>query len=157
MQVHYAYFGVAKGCTATVAVTSTSTFSSYKLSPTRANISATKSGNTLTFSSGPNYLVLAIGSSELMFILIDEQESNPPKLGDANVKNLADYPVDATGGTLVTSKVQSAINAASGATQNILYVPPGRYKVGELSLKSNMTLYLAPGSILDGSTTTGDY
>ena len=57
----------------------------------------------------------------------------------------------------MTSKIQSAINAASGATQNILYVPPGRYKVGELSVKSNMTLYLAAGSILDGSTSTADY
>src|SRR5438874_259350 len=32
MQVHYAYFGVAKGCTATVAVTLSQSFSSYTLS-----------------------------------------------------------------------------------------------------------------------------
>ena len=73
------------------------------------------------------------------------------------MKNLADYTVDNTGGTVVTSKIQAAIDAASGATQNILYVPPGRYKAGELALKSNMTLYLAAGSILDGSTSTSDY
>ena len=157
MQVHYAYFGVARGCTATIAVTSNETFSSYTLSPKRRNIAATKNGNTLTFSSGPNYLILQIASKELMFILIDEMEANPPRLGDANVKNLADYTVDNTGATIVTSKIQSAINAASGAAQNILYVPPGRYKTGELSLKSNMTLYLAAGSILDGSTSTADY
>ena len=46
------------------------------------------------------------------------------------MKNLADYTVDNTGATLVTSKIQSAINALSG-TQNILYVPPGKYKVGD--------------------------
>jgi polygalacturonase len=157
MQVHYAYFGVASGCTATVAVTVAQSFSSYTLSPQSRNISVSKSANTLTFSSGPNYLILQIPNQDLLFILIDDQESNPPQLGDANVKNLADYTVDNTGATLVTSKIQSAINAASGATQNILYVPPGRYKTGELSLKSNMTLYLAAGSILDGSTSTGDY
>lgn len=157
MQVHYAYFGVAKGCTATIAVTASGSFSSYKLSPRSRNITATKNGNTLTFSSGPNYLILQGAGSELLFILIDEQEVNPPRLGDATVKNLADYTVDNTGATNVTSKIQSAINAASGATQNILYVPPGRYKVGELSVKSNMTLYLAAGSILDGSTSTADY
>jgi Glycosyl hydrolases family 28 len=157
MQVHYAYFGLAKGCTATIAVTVGSTFSTYTLSPKSRNITATKSGNTLTFSSGPNYLILQVDTKELLFILIDDQESSPPKLGDAKVKNLADYTVDNTGGTVVTAKVQSAINAASGATQNILYVPPGKYKVGELSLKSNMTLYLAAGSILDGSTSTADY
>ena len=157
MQVHYANFGVATGCTATVAVTLSSSFSSYTLSPKSRNIAVTKSGNTLTFTSGPNYLILQVASQELLFILIDAQESNPPKLGDANVKNLADYTVDNTGGTVVTSKIQSAITAASGATQNILYVPAGKYKVGELSMKSNMTMYLAAGAILDGSTSTSDY
>jgi hypothetical protein len=157
MQVHYANFGVATGCTATVAVTLSSSFSSYTLSPKSRNIAVTKSGNTLTFTSGPNYLILQVASQELLFILIDAQESNPPKLGDANVKNLADYTVDNTGATVVTSKIQSAITAASGATQNILYVPPGKYKVGELSMKSNMTMYLAAGAILDGSTSTSDY
>ena len=57
----------------------------------------------------------------------------------------------------MTSKVQSAINAASGATQNILYFPPGKYMVGELWLKSNMTLYLAGGAILYGSNSPGDF
>ena len=157
MQVHYAYFGLASGCTATVAVTLAQSFSSYTLSPKSKNLTATKSGSTLTFTSGPNYLILQFDTKELLFILIDDQESKPPRLGDANVKNIADYGVDNTGATLVTSKVQPAINAASGAAQNILYFPPGRYKVGELALKSNMTLYLAAGSILDGSTSTSDY
>jgi len=157
MQVHYAYFGVASGCTATIAVTLSQSFSSYTLSPKSRKLTATKNGNTLTFTSGPNYLILQADSKELLIILIDDQEQNPPKLGDANVKNIADYTVDNTGATLVTSKVQSAINAASGAAQNILYFPPGRYKTGEISLKSNMTLYLAAGSILEGSTNTADY
>lgn len=157
MQVHYAAFSVASGCTASISVTVKDSFSSYKLSPKSRNLSATKNGNTITFNSGPNYLILQFDSKELLFILIDEQESSPPRLGDANVKNVADYDVDNTGATLVTSKVQSAINAASGATQNVLYFPPGRYKTGELSLKSNMTMYLAAGAILDGSTKTSDY
>jgi hypothetical protein len=157
MQVHYAYFSVASGCAANISVAVKESFSSYTVSPKSKNISVTKSGNTITLSSGPNYLILQFDSKELLFILIDEQEASPPQSGDTNVKNLADLNVDNTGATPVTSKIQSAIDAASGATQNILYVPPGRYKVGELSMKSNMTLYLAAGAILDGSTTTGDY
>jgi polygalacturonase len=157
MQVHYAHFGVASGCKATVAVTVNGGFNSYTLSPKSRMLSATKNGDTLTFDSGPNYLILQIASKELLFVLIDDQEVNPPKLGDAGVKNLADYDVDNTGAALVTSKVQAAIDAASGSAQNILYVPPGRYKTGEVWLKSNMTLYLAAGAILDGSTSTGDY
>ena len=157
MQVHYAYFGVATGCKANISVTLKDSFTNFKLSPKSRNLAATKSGNTITFTSGPNYLILAPDSKELLFILIDDQEVNPPKLGDANVKNIADSMVDNTGATIETTKIQAAINAASGATQNILYFPPGRYKTGELSMKSNMTLYLAAGSILDGSTKTSDY
>ena len=157
MQVHYAYFGVAKGCTANISVTVAGGFSSFTLSPKSRNITATKTGDSLTFSSGANYLILQVDSKELLFILIDDQETSPPKLGDANVKNIADYMVDNTGATVETTKIQAAITAASGATQNILYFPPGKYKTGELSLKSNMTMYLAAGAMIDGSTKTSDY
>jgi len=157
MQVHYAHGSLAGTGTVTVAVTVSESFNSYKVSPKSRGLTATKSGNTITFDTGPNYLILQFDSKELLFILLDAAEANPPKLGDANVKNLADYTVDNTGATLMTSKIQSAINAASGATQNILYVPPGKYKVGELSMKSNMTLYLACGAVLYGSSSTGDF
>jgi 3D (Asp-Asp-Asp) domain-containing protein len=157
MQVHYTHASLSGASPATIAVTVSESFSSYKLSPKSRQISATKSGNTVTFTSGPNYLIFQPDAKELLFVLLDAEESNPPRLGDANVKNLADYSVDNTGASLVTSKIQSAINTASGATQNILYVPPGKYKVGELWLKSNMTLYLACGAILYGSDATGDF
>jgi hypothetical protein len=157
MQVHYANFAIAGGCTAAISVTVSESFASYTVSPLSKNIAATANGNAITFSSGPNYLILQFDSKELLFILIDEQESNPPQLGDSNVKNLADYNADNTGATLATSTIQSAIDAASGATQNILYVPPGKYKVGELWLKSDMTLYLAAGTILYGSDNSADF
>jgi hypothetical protein len=157
MQVHYAHGSLAGSGTATIAVTVKESFNSFTVSPKSRKISATKSGDTITFSTGPNYLILKFDSKELLFILLDAEEASPPKVGDANVKSLADYSVDNTGATLVTSKIQSAINTASGATQNILYVPAGKYKVGELWLKSNMTLYLACGAILYGSGSTGDF
>jgi polygalacturonase len=157
MSVHYANFAVAKGCKATIEVTAKESFSAYTLSPKSRKISATKNGNAIKFESGPNYLILKLDSKELLFILIDEQEVNPPKVGDSNVISIADSKVDNTGATLETVKIQAAIDKASGATQNILYFPPGRYKTGEISMKSNMTLYLAAGAILDGSTKTGDY
>jgi len=157
MQVHYAHCTLSSAGSASFAVTVKESFNSYTLSPKSRNITATKSGNTLTFSSGPNYLILQLDDKELLFLLIDAPESTPPQLGDANVKNIADYGVDNTGATLVTSKVQAAIDAASGATQNILYFPPGKYKVGELWLKSNMTLYLAGGSVLYGSDAVADF
>ena len=157
MQVHYAHGSLSGAGTATVAVTVSESFSSYTVSPKSRKLSATKSGNTITFDTSPNYLILTFDSKELLFILLDAAETNPPKVGDANVKNLADYSVDNTGASLMTSKIQSAIDAASGATQNILYVPPGKYQVGELWLKSNMTMYLACGAVLYGSSSTSDF
>jgi polygalacturonase len=157
MQVHYAHCSLTAAGVANFSVTLSESFSSYTLSPKSRNIAVTKNGNTLSFSSGPNYLILQADSKELLFILIDAPESNPPKLGDANVKNIADSNVDNTGATLVTSKVQAAIDAASGSAQNILYFPPGKYKVGELWLKSDMTLYLAGGAVLYGSDATADF
>ncbi len=157
MQVHTAHCTLPGAGTATFAVTVGESFSAYTVSPKSRNLAVTKSGNTITFTSGPNYLILQFDSKELLFLLIDGPESNPPQLGDANVKNIADTGVDNTGATLVTSKIQSAINAASGAAQNILYFPPGKYLVGELWLKSNMTLYLAAGAVLYGSNSPGDF
>ncbi|HEY5955677.1 MAG TPA: hypothetical protein VIV60_03945, partial [Polyangiaceae bacterium] len=157
MQVHYAHGSLSGAGAATVAVTVSESFSSYTVSPKSRKLTATKSGNTIAFDTGPNYLILKFDSKELLFVLLDSEESNPPKVGDANVKSLADYTVDNTGASLVTSKIQSAIDAASGATQNILYVPPGKYKVGELWLKSNMTMYLACGAVLYGSSSTADF
>jgi hypothetical protein len=157
MQVHYAHGSLTGSGTATVAVTVKQSFSSVTLSPKSRQLTTTKSGNTVTFNSGPNYLILQVDSLDLLFILLDAAETNPPKLGDANVKNIADYSVDGTGATLMTSKIQSAINAASTSTQNILYFPPGKYEVGELWMKSNVTMYLACGAELYGSNSTGDF
>lgn len=157
MQVHYAHCSMSGAGNATFAVTLSKTFNAFTVSPKSRNLTATKSGNTITFNSGPNYLILQFDTNELLFVLIDTPESNPPKLGDANVKSIADYHVDNTGATLMTSQIQAAINAASGATQNILFFPPGKYLIGEVALKSNMTLYLAAGAILYGSNNPADF
>ena len=157
MQVHYAHCAMTDSSDMDIEVAVSGGFNSYTLSPRSRQLAISQNGDTISFSSGPNYLILQVDSNELLFILLDPPEANPPRLGDANVKNLADYAVDNTGATLVTSQIQSAIDAASGAAQNILYVPPGRYTVGELWLRSDMTMYLAGGALLYGSGSTGDF
>lgn len=157
MQVHYAHVSLAGTGSAQFSVTVNEAFSSHTLSPKSRNIATARAGNVLTFESGPSYLILQVDDKELLFILIDAAEVNPPRLGDANVKSIADYGVDATGATLVTSKVQAAIDEASGATRNVLYFPPGKYTVGELWLRSDMTLYLAGGALLQGASAAGDF
>ncbi len=159
MQVHYAHFSLGANCaTANITVSVSQAFNSFTVSPKSRKLTATKTGNTISFTSGPNYLILQFDSQELLFIFIDAAEVNPPHLGDANVKNIMDYSgIDNTGATLMTSKIQAAITAASGATQNILYFPPGKYEIGELWMASNMTMYLAGGAILQGSKNTADF
>jgi hypothetical protein len=157
MQVHYAHGSLTGAGTATVAVTVKQSFTSFTVSPKSRKLAATKSGNTITFATGPNYLILQFDALDLLFILLDSAEANPPQVGDANVKSIADYSVDATGATLMTSKIQSAINTASTSTQNILYFPPGKYLTGELWMKSNVTMYLACGAELYGSSNTADF
>jgi polygalacturonase len=155
MQVHYAHFSLEGN--ATIQVTVNESFNSYKLSPKSRKIQATKSGNTLSFKTDPNYLVLQVDSKELLFILIDPPEVNPPKLTDSNVKNIMDYSVDNKGGKLETKNIQTAINEASGGSKNILYFPAGKYLTGEIFLKSNMTMYLEGGAVLYGSDNTADF
>ncbi len=157
MQVHYAYCSMTSATDVDVEVTVNGGFNSHTLSPRSRQIATSQSGDTLSFSTGPNYLILQVDSNELLFILLDPPEVDPPQLGDPDVKNLADYGVDDTGGSLVTSQIQDAIDAASGSAQNILYVPPGRYTVGELWMKSDMTMYLAGGALLYGSNSTNDF
>ena len=155
MQVHYAHFSAADTVNVTVEVSED--FKSHILHPESRKIATKREGNTISFTSGPNYLILELDDKELLFILIDSPEKNPPKLGDSNVKNIMDYGVDNQGNTLETKKIQSAIDAASGAEKNILYFPPGKYLVGELWLKSDMTVYLAGGAVLFGSANPADF
>lgn len=58
----------------------------------------------------------------------------------------------------MTSKIQQAINDANArAGGGTVYFPAGIYKFSQVELKSNVTLYLAAGAILRGSTTLSDY
>jgi hypothetical protein len=155
MQVHYAHAALLG--VATLSVTVNENFNAYTLSPKSKNLDASRNGNTITFESGPNYLILAVDSKELLFILLDEDDPNAVEADDPGVKSIADYGVDNTGATLETSKIQAAIDAASGAAESVLYFPPGKYKVGELWLRSDMTLYLAGGAMLYGSGSTQDF
>src|SRR4029078_6052780 len=69
MQVHYAHCVLTGAGTATFAVTVNQSFTSSTLSPKSRNITTTKSGNTLTFTSGPNYLILQLDAKDMLFIL----------------------------------------------------------------------------------------
>jgi len=146
--VNFAFAGKAD-----VQVTVKENVNSYTLSPKQTEIPSTKNGNKISFSlTEPRKLILhkVNNLDEKLFILADPPEENPPQLNSPNVVNIMNYGVDNTGSQDITEKIQQAINDTA-TKQGVLYFPPGLYKTQQLNLRSNMTMYLAGGSILKGT------
>jgi polygalacturonase len=146
--VHFAFAGKAD-----IEISYKEAIKTYTLSPKSSNIPSRKNGKKISFSLNvPRKLILhkVNGQGEQLYILADPLEDNQPQLDNANVINLVNYGVDSTGTNDVTDKIQQAINEVS-ARKGVLYIPPGVYKTKQLNLKSNMTLYLAGGSVLEAT------
>ncbi|MSO21774.1 MAG: hypothetical protein EXQ58_00670 [Acidobacteria bacterium] len=71
--------------------------------------------------------------------------------------NIRDFGAVGDGRALDTAPIQKAIRASSEAGGGIVYVPPGRYKVGTIFLASNLTLHLDPGATLICSKAMKDF
>lgn len=69
--------------------------------------------------------------------------------------NACDYEVKSGEGYLNTKAFQAAIDACPKG--GMLYLPPGIYYTGALFLKSDMTLYLEEGAVLQGTDNLYDY
>ncbi len=162
---HLAYEGTA---TFTVSLKSGAAITSFDISPHSygLNAAAIKSGATLTFSvpqAKSRYLVVKIstssGSQENLFIAADPQETNIPTIG-GNVIDItaAPYNADSTGSNLMTATIQTAINNRNSAGGGTVYFPAGVYQISHnILLKANVTLYLATGAVLRGSSNSVDY
>jgi exo-poly-alpha-galacturonosidase len=71
------------------------------------------------------------------------------------VYNITSYGAVGDGQTINTQAIQNAINAcSSGGT---VLIPSGTFVSGALFLKSNMTLKIASGGVLKGSSNPSDY
>ena len=138
----------------------------YEISPHDAGITGTVSGSKLTFSvkqGKSTYLIVKIttaaGTLQPMVIAGDPQETGAPTIG-GNVVDItgSQYNADKTGNTLLNSTIQSAINLTSSNGGGTIYFPAGVYKISNnIQLKSNVTLYLAPGAFIRGSSNRNDY
>ena len=158
----YSFAQFAYSGTATFTITAKDTIDSYNISPHSYGVQATKSGKTLTFSlaqAKSRYLVIKVNNLENLVIAADPLETDIPVPNGGSVKNLLDYSgIDTTGNTLMTSKLQKAIDdAAARSGGGTVYVPAGVYKFTQIQLRSNVTLYLAAGAVLRGSSTLSDY
>lgn len=121
----------------------------YRLSPISDAVPTKVGVNMLELDvSEPGYYILDVPGQERLLLFIDPPEVDAPAATDATVTNVADLGVDNTGMTDNTALLQGAIDAASGAEKNIVYVPPGVYNTQPLFMRDNMTLYLADGALL---------
>lgn len=55
------------------------------------------------------------------------------------------------------AELQSLIDSASAQGGGVVVIPPGKWEMGPVSLKSNVTLHLEKGAILLGLTDAGVY
>jgi hypothetical protein len=134
--------------------------SKYSISPKRKNILSHTKANKLNFSiNTPQYIVVQIAGMDDLFILIDSINNHSPKIGDANVKNILDYDgIDNTGKMNSSVAINKAIrDIAASNTSTILYFPPGKYLSKQINMKSNVTIYLAAGALIQATDNKDDY
>ncbi len=74
-----------------------------------------------------------------------------------NTLSVRDFGATGDGVTLDTRAIQSAVDACTNLGGGIVYLPPGAYLTGTITLKDNVTLHLGPNARLLGSTSLADY
>jgi len=74
-----------------------------------------------------------------------------------NVISIRDYGAKGDGLTLDTVAIQAAIDACTAVGGGTVYLPPGEYLSGTITLKDNVTLHVGPNARLLGSTFLTDY
>ena len=80
-----------------------------------------------------------------------------PALALAQTHDITQFGAVADGRTLNTAAIQRAIDECAAAGGGEVRVPPGVFVTGSLLLKSNLTLRLMPGAVLQGSQDPADY
>ena len=71
--------------------------------------------------------------------------------------NILDYRAKGDGVTLNTKSIQAAVDACSKSGGGTVLFPAGRFVSGTIYLKSNVTLFLEAGAVLEGSKNLKDY
>ena len=110
----------------------------------------------LTLLRPANILVL-VNDLEKLFLLADTVEKDPPVPGQPGVVSALACGADPKGHTLATQCLQRAIDEVAGRGGGTVYLPEGVFLTGTLSMRNHVTLYLAPGAVLQGSSDPADY
>lgn len=155
MRVGYAHFAMSGPVR--VEITAREPIQDFDLSPHRLGIEAKISGKVLTFElKEPRKLHLRINALSRFFLFADAPEIDAPQPGQPGVRAVTDFGVASSPDQTQTDALQRAIDEVAAA-RGVLVVPPGIYRTGRLQLRSNLSLYLAPGAILKGTGRLEDY
>jgi hypothetical protein len=116
-------------------------------------------GNLIRFALlRPANLVVLAAEMERLFLLVDPAETEPPVPGAPGVVTVVTYGADPTGNGIATTMLQQAIDEmAARPGGGTVLVPEGTFLTGTLTIRSRVTLYLAPGAVLRGSPDPADY
>lgn len=156
----YDYAQFSFSGTVTLELTASQTITSYSISPMAKNIKGTVNGNKLIFTlSESTYVIVKINNLKKMVIAADPLETNIPASSGPGIYNVVQSPynADRTGNAMATTAIQRAIDDANRAGGGTVFVPAGVYKSGNLTLKSNVTFYLAGGAVIAGTGKGEDY
>ncbi|MFB5761236.1 family 16 glycoside hydrolase [Paenibacillus medicaginis] len=157
----YDYAQFSFSGTVNIEVTASEPITSYSISPQAKNIKGTVNGNKLTFSlSSSTYVIVKINDwKKKMVIAADPLETDIPPSSGVGIYNVtaSPYNADKTGTLMASDAIQQAIDDAHQAGGGVVFVPAGVYKSGNLTLKSNVTFYLAGGAVIVGTGKGEDY
>ena len=78
-------------------------------------------------------------------------------IGQIKVFNIKDYGAKKSHTVVSTKAIQSAIDSCSNSGGGVVFLPKGKYVIGTLFLKSNVTIKLESGVELFGSSDLSDY
>lgn len=153
----YAHFSFS-GST-TITIMAYEPIVTHSISPLAFEIQGAVNENELTFTLDESrYLIVKINNLKELVLIADLLEPSPPPSSGEGIYNIVtDYGADHTGTTIATSAIQNAINEASSAGGGTVYVPEGVFLIGNLTLKSHVTLYLKGGSVLRATEDKEDY
>ncbi len=157
----YDYAEFSFSGTVHIEVTVSEPITSYSISPLAKKIAGTVNGNKLTFSlSSSTYVIVKINDmNKKIVIAADPLETDVPPSTGAGIYNVtkSPYNADNTGTEMASDAIQRAIDDANQAGGGVVFVPAGVYKSGNLTLKSNVTFYLAGGAVIVGTGKGEDY
>lgn len=134
-----------------VTVKNLSTISKYSITPQKLEIPTEVNGNKISFSlEKDQYLILAVDGARKLVLAIDPPETDVPAKSGEGIFNVTDakYGADNTGKNLSTAAIQKAIDDAHEFCGGVVYIPAGVYLIGNLTLKSNVNVYLEGGAVL---------